>query len=365
MNNKWMNVEDFLDDNYKTTFIVGARGVGKTISALTYGIKQAYKNNQIFIYLRRYLTEIEKMNIDLKLLSDLTGLDITVENVTVDGLRKKNDNNKSKKEKTKVKNSGTMEYDYGYRKTKESARMIVADDGTTKKPVGYILALNVVSKYKSNSYNNCFLIIYDEFIDIKNKEIKNETWLYAQFALTVFRDFKKYKALFLANATNIFNCYFVDFNIYPKNKNVTKYRDKSMKIVNYKTSKELDNERNNTALAKMLRLLDDTSSLDNRFDYDPAGFIKKQDQHAKCIAIYRFNKKNYGLWKSKNYFTLSNKSDITISNKISVDDINDNFFYDPAGLLKCAQLLKNHMLTFNSLETRGQCIKEMKKTKCL
>ena len=138
-----------------------------------------------------------------------------------------------------------------------------------------------------------------------------------------------------------------------------------MKIVNYKTSKELDAERNNTALAKMLRLLDDTSSLDNRFDYDPSGFIKKQDQHAKCIAIYRFNKKNYGLWKSENYFTLSNKCDITISNKISIDDIDNNFFYDPAGLLKCAQLLKNHMLTFNSLETRGQCIKEMKKTKCL
>lgn len=324
---KWLQIQDFISDSYATTFVIGARGVGKTISSLVYGIKQSYENNQKFIYLRRFQSEIDTLGLDVNLLSKLTGYDISIDSVKDDSGRR--------------------------------SKMIKAGD----KPVGYLLALSVASKYKSNSYSDVFLIIYDEFIDIRNRELKGETNLFLNFAMTVFRDFKKYKALFLANATNIFNAYFIDFNIFPKSR-ITKDKSLSIKIVMYQASAELD-ERLKTPLARQVEALNDDADLHNRFQFDETGFIKKQTKQAKCIKIIRFEGIDYGLWKSKGYFTLSEKFDPTTIDKVSIDEIKEGYFYDKGGLLKCANLLKMNRLTFSNLITRGKCIKEMKMTRCL
>lgn len=324
---KWLQIQDFISDNYATTFVIGARGVGKTISSLVYSIKQSYENNQKFIYLRRFQSEIDTLGLDVNLLSKLTGYDISIDSIKDDSGRR--------------------------------SKMIKAGD----KPVGYLLALSVASKYKSNSYSDVFLIIYDEFIDIRNRELKGETSLFLNFAMTVFRDFSKYKVLFLANATNIFNAYFIDFNIFPKSK-ITKDKKLSIKIVMYQASTELD-ERLKTPLARQVEALNDDADLHNRFQFDETGFIKKQTKQAKCVKIIRFESTDYGLWKSKTYFTLSEKFDPTTIDKVSIDEIKEGYFYDKGGLLKSADLLKMNKLTFSNLITRGKCVKEMKMTNCL
>lgn len=199
---KYINIADFINDGFATTFILGARGVGKTIGAFVYMINQFKETGAKGIYLRRYQIEVEKAGIDAGLLSELTGSEITRETIEIEAVA----------------------YDF------------ILVDG---EPAIYMLALNTLGKYKSSAFPGVNIIIYDEFIDIKNRELKNETDIFYQFAMTIFRDFIKYKALFLANNTNIFNCYFLDLEVLPKGR-VTKFREESIKIIAYETSSILD-----------------------------------------------------------------------------------------------------------------------------
>ena len=58
MQNKYFDITNFYDSNYPTTFVLGARGVGKTVSSLAWLIKKSYKDKTKFVYLRRYQVEI-------------------------------------------------------------------------------------------------------------------------------------------------------------------------------------------------------------------------------------------------------------------------------------------------------------------
>lgn len=273
MSKKYLDITDFLQPDYATTFIIGARGVGKTISSFVSEIKYCYEKDLKFIYLRRYQTEIDTLGLNLRLISKLTGLSVSIDEVKDDTGRR-----------TKMITAGIKT---GV-KNKDGSEQV-----KDKKNVGYLLALSVAAKYKSNDYTGTHIIIYDEFIDIRGRELKGETTLFLNFAMTVFRDFSKYKALFLANATNIFNCYFVDFNILPKGK-VTKSRKLSIKIVMYQTSSELS-KRNITPLAKLMNFVSEgDSSLTNNFVYE-TGFLGKQGSKAKCKAVMMYDDRIFGL----------------------------------------------------------------------
>lgn len=318
---KYIKISDFLQDEYPTTFIVGARGVGKTISSLTEGIRNAYDNDKKFIYLRRYQSEIDTLGLPVKLLSELTELEISVE---------------SKKDKSGRK-----------------SKMIIAND----KEVGFLLALSTVGKYKSNDYSDVDIIIYDEFIDIRGRELRGEVNLYFNFAMTVFRDFSKYKAVFLANATNLFNCYFVAFGVIPEKK-VTKLKDLGIKIIMYETSDEL-NQRNETPLAKMITFIDsDDSALSNKFkDYN--GFLGKLTSKSKSLYTMRIDDERYGVWDNGDKLIVSPKYDGY--NKIVIDGLpNDDEKYRPDLLLRLATLLKANRVEFTDKITRGNVIKAMK-----
>lgn len=322
---KYIDINQFLADDYATTFIVGARGVGKTVNALVYAIKKAYDENKKFIYLRRYQTEIDTLGLNLPLLSKLTGHKIVMEQVPDDSGR--------------------------------TSLMLTAD----KKPVGYLLALSVASKYKSTDYTGCFLIIYDEFIDIRGRELKNEVNLFLNFAMTVFRDFSKYKSLFLANATDLFNCYFIAFNLIPRGK-ITKDKKLSVKVVMYKTSEELE-KRNKTPLARLVYALDsDDPSLSNDFHISE-NYIDKQEPNAKCIYIMRVNGTDYGLWKG-NYYTLSKKYDPGAP-KVSLDALAPDYDFRPYYTQSIAAMLISHSLSFSDLMTRGVWLKFLKEKRLI
>ena len=132
-NKKYINPADFQQERYPVTFIIGARGVGKTIGALKDKLLKNYENKTMFIYLRRYQTEIDTASFNLTLLSQLIG-HVVSRNVA-------EDRNGRKFESLLVDNV----------------------------PVCYLLSLSTASKYKSNDYSLVTEIVYDEFIDPRGR----------------------------------------------------------------------------------------------------------------------------------------------------------------------------------------------------
>ena len=343
MSKKYLDITDFLQPDYATTFIIGARGVGKTISSFVSEIKYCYEKDLKFIYLRRYQTEIDTLGLNLRLISKLTGLSVSIDEVKDDTGRR-----------TKMITAGIKT---GV-KNKDGSEQV-----KDKKNVGYLLALSVAAKYKSNDYTGTHIIIYDEFIDIRGRELKGETTLFLNFAMTVFRDFSKYKALFLANATNIFNCYFVDFNILPKGK-VTKSRKLSIKIVMYQTSSELS-KRNITPLAKLMNFVSEgDSSLTNNFVYE-TGFLGKQSSKAKCKAVMMYDDRIFGLWKDVHSYVLSTRYDPSCANKLSMDTVDDEYYYNPSFTITLVHFLITKNLVFSDELTRGLWFKLFKEKRLI
>ena len=107
---KYIHVSSFEQDAYPVTFIIGARGVGKTVHALSENLKRCFENGTQFIYLRRYQTEIDTLSINLTLLSDLIAHEVTLDNIKYESVR--------------------------------TSKILLVD----REPVLYILALSVASK---------------------------------------------------------------------------------------------------------------------------------------------------------------------------------------------------------------------------
>lgn len=328
---KYIKPSKFEDHKFPVTFIVGARGVGKTINSLAENLKRCYEAKTMFIYLRRYQTEIDTLGLNLQLLSDLIKCDVTIDLYKDD--------------------SGRV------------VKVLMVNDV----PTAYLLALSVASKYKSNDYSRVDKIIYDEFIDIKGRELKNETFLFINFAMTVFRDFSKYNVLFLSNATNLYNCYFLDLEILPKSR-ITKFKDKGIKIVMYETSSELDKERLSTVLAKQVEIIEGEqgSSLSNNFDNEFNDFLTKLNKNCKYQFTLALNNDKYGVYydTKQDIYIISPKYDRTNKNKYACtyeDSANDFPVITPILLGNLKANFERGTLYFTDPKTRTRFIKYIKK----
>lgn len=278
---------DFKKPGAPMTFIVGARGVGKTVNVLAYMLKRCYQTNTKFIYLRRYDNEIETTRVDLNLQSKLVGYEVS--------------------------RSSYID------ENKVGSDMLWVED----KPIGYMMSLNSASKVKSNAFPDVEWIVYDEFIDPKGRELKNETLKFYSFAQTVFRDYDKYKAIFLANATNLYNNYFLDLEILPTGR-VTNFRDKGIKVIMYETSSALRSKNEHSFLGKQLTIIEGEtgSSLTNNFDNQFDDFIRKLNKDCKFLYSLKIRDEIYGVWTyqedDQSCILVSNKTDPSKKEKFSL-----------------------------------------------
>lgn len=319
---KFIDVEQFQQPEYPVTFIIGARGVGKTISSLSKKLKTNWQNHTMFIYLRRYQSEIETASFNLALLSKLVGHTVT--------------------------------RDWATDKNGKKVDCLLVDNTI----VCYLLALSTAAKYKSNDYSEVTEIIYDEFIDPRGRELKNETKLFLNFAMTVFRDFTKYHALFLANATNLYNCYFLDFMILPKYK-ITKFSKLGIKIVMYQTSAALNEEHYNSVLGQQVLRLEgeDSSSLANRFDNAYDDFISSLDKYAKYQMTIRLGGVAYGIYTDLDFIIISTKVDTSFPEHYAMtyDDAGDDYpMIDPLQTNSFIAAFKRGQLRFTDVKSRSK-----------
>ena len=114
---KYINIKNFMQDEYPWTFIVGSRSNGKTINSFVTMINEFLNSGRLSIYMRRFDTEIERTAIDLNLVGSLTGTELAREKVKING---------------------------------------VATDVITvnEEPAIYMIALSVAGKFKSNAFPN-------------------------------------------------------------------------------------------------------------------------------------------------------------------------------------------------------------------
>lgn len=325
---KFIKVSDFQQPEYPVTFIIGARGVGKTVSALASKLKANYDQGTTFIYLRRYQSEIETAAFNLELIGKLIGHQIT--------------------------------RDFYTDKNGKRAEFLFVDSS----PVCYLLSLSTAAKYKTNDYSDVTEIVYDEFIDPRGRELKQETKLFLNFAMTVFRDFSKYHALFLANATNLYNCYFLDFQIMPKRR-ITKFRPLGIKIVMYQTSAQLQAEHLHSVLGQQVLTIEgEGSSLYNQFDNQYEDFITKLTGKAEYRLSLRLNGHLYGYYKDGNNRVISAKADEEFPRRFAMtyDDATD--VIPVVNAIQTQSLIgrfKNIELKFTDVKTRTEWIKFFKR----
>lgn len=325
----YINLREFTRDGYSTNFILGARGVGKTVSAFNQAIKHTAKTGEAFVYLRRYETELETLVLDIPLLREL--------------------NPKYNIERKKETLEGA---------TSPSDVLLV--DGVVSV---FFIALSTASKVKSTNFSKVYEVDYDEFIDIRGKELANETTLFLEFMKTVFRDSRRYRVVFLANATNIYNNYFLDFEIMPS-KRVTKFKDKNIKIVMYKTDAELAERENNTDLAGLIRLVEgeENSTLNNTFDNGFNDFLTKLDGRSKTELIIKHLNTNYYLYRTNSKWIISDRGNANIKDRLAltVDDISENYPLmnnELYGTLRENFTLNN--LYFTDVKTRSRFIRTL------
>lgn len=166
--------------------VIGGRTTGKTYSALKY----CYKTKKKFVFVKRNIE-------DVKLLCNKGKL--SEYEFDASPFKPINRDLGSNIQSRLISDKGIGAFYH------------VSDEETCGQPVGYILALNAVQKFKGFDLSECDLIIFDEFIPqpwerINNKEGEQLLDLY----ITVARDREKrgkdpLKLILLANAVRLYN----------------------------------------------------------------------------------------------------------------------------------------------------------------
>ena len=326
---KYINLPDFMQKEFPWLFIVGSRGCGKSINIFVTAINEFKKSGRRSIYLRRFDTEIERTAIDLSLIGSLTNTEVAREKVKINGV---------------------------------NTDVITVDE----EPAIYMIALSVAGKFKSNAFPNIYAIFYDEFLDMNNRELKDETNKFPQFATTVFRDMSQFKAVFVANATNLFNCYFLDLEILPTS-TITRNKDLGVKIVMYKTSEELQQEQLSSKLARIVQHIegDEGSSLTNTFKGNFDTFIRKLGKNDKYLGTYKLNDTLYGAYKHGSDVIISSKADPNFKFKLALSygDVDEEFaLVDWERYQTLRQMFLRQHVFFTDIRTRTIFMKRFKKS---
>ena len=176
----YYNYDQLWSRNGTFNFVTGARGLGKTYGAKLFCIRNAIRNGDQFIYLRRYNTELAgKSTFFADIEHEFPGFEFRV-------------------------NGNVAEYTVEGRKDWQV--------------MGYFAALSKAQSYKSRAYPLVKTIIFDEFIIETGhiRYLKNEAKVFTDFYSTVDRYKDKTRVLFLANAISIVNPYFAKYDVVPR-----------------------------------------------------------------------------------------------------------------------------------------------------
>lgn len=246
--------------------IIGGRGIGKTYGFKKDCISRFKKKGKQFLYLRRYKTDLKKIN---------TFLNDQFENFKDD----------------EFKITGGSNFTTFYINGCE---------------MGYATSLTAFASLKSTSYVDVDTIILDEFIPEKagyNAYIPNEVEIFLNIIDSIFRQREGYVYL-LANNVSIVNPYFSYFGITPnpnKEFNTFKGNESVEQILVQICHNEY--RKGNKEKSKFHKLISGTPYGDynaGKFVYDTNDFIKKKTPECDYLCTLYFEGVYYGTWVDMN-----------------------------------------------------------------
>ncbi len=240
---------------------VGSRGGGKTYDWKGRPLVRFLKDGSQFVWVRRYRTELDEMLANDGFLKDIR--------------------NDERFKDVELKTDSKFCYVNG-------------------KIAGEFIALSQAQKYKSRSFANTWLVVFDEFIiSTKNTKLhyigKSEPELFEDLLNTIFR-MRPIRAVLLANSITFNNPYFLHYDVRPFNGRF--YWQKSRRVlVEMWNGKEYREAVDRSDIATLTR---DTRysayALDNEFYLDNDTFVEKRTNAARFLCGVHTANGNIGFW---------------------------------------------------------------------
>ena len=166
MGNKYYSLKNLLSCNANWNILFGMRSNGKSYSVKKYVIEQCFKNNEEFVYLRRWSEDIKEKEVSTYF-EDCPVKDIT---------------------KGEYEGIAAFRGFFYWYVTDENDKQVRCG-----KPIGRYCSLNQAERYKSQVFTRVQYIIFEEFLTNKvylggNTPGRNEPAFLMQFVSTVSRD---------------------------------------------------------------------------------------------------------------------------------------------------------------------------------
>lgn len=301
------------------SFVIGARGFGKTYGFKKFVINQFIKHGYQFIYLRRYKSEFSKVKFFF------------------DAVKK----------------------EFPQHKFEVKGRTFYIND----KIAGWGIPLSSWQSEKSTEYPDVATIIFDEFIREKDmgRYLPNEPRALLNFTDTVFRlrDGAQNRIICLSNAVTIVNPYFVFFGLIPdKNK---EFYTKGECVVQIADSTDFVEERKQTRFGKLIAGTEYAEmALNNEFTGDNYTFVAKRTKDSNFLFAITYDGLTFGVWHDNNYMYMSQQYDMYTKNHFAIRNedmtedtklcINANSHYY---LKKFLSAFNKGLLRFDNLKIRG------------
>ena len=274
-------------------FVIGNRTAGKSFFWKEYAVNRFIKHGEQFVYIRRYKNDLKKV----------------------------------------VKNFfNDIGFKFKDHKLQVKGREFYVDD----KLAGFAIALTEGEQNKSNSLPDVKLMIFDEFLNKKEKYIGGRSGVQEvedclDLYMTIARGGGKYvrddvRFVFISNAMSIINPYFLYFGIEKRIK-------KGMKILTQEGGRKgwalelYVNEQAKDAVlnSKLGDLIEGTNyaemALNNEFFLDDSEFIEKAPAGCRYQCTLRYAEKTFGLWldRTSSVFYVNEKYDPSCKIVYSLD----------------------------------------------
>lgn len=325
----YYNPQKLYSYNRLLNFVIGARGIGKSYAFKKIPIKNFIKKGEQFIYIRRYKSDLKKIQ---NYFNDVSS-------------------------------------EFPDHKFEVKGRELWID----KKRFGWAIPLSSWQSEKSTAYPNVTTVVFDEFLIEKSntRYLQNEVGNFLNLLDTIIRTRENVKVFCLSNATSIINPYFIYFQLIPDiNKRFNAYDEC---VIEIPESRDFSEERKKT---KFGRLISNTEyadmALNNEFTGDNETFIKKRPSYARFIFTICLKKKFYGVWiddmTQELYISKKHNPNVKLILTCYPDDYKEGYtliksYKNHYASLRIVDLFKRGDLFFEDLESRAMGYEFLKAVK--
>lgn len=258
----WYDKQQLLSYNKIFNFVLSNRGGGKTFHFTRWAIDDFLKNKKECVWVRRYQTEIDEMNLNEKFF---------------DAVR---------------------EY------YPETEFKINGNTGLINGEVAiHFIALSTSRQLKSNNFPRVNKIVFDEFIIDKGRVsyLKNEVEVFLDLFETVDRMRDTTRAILLANSVSVVNPYFTFFRVRPNPQKRFNVYPTGI-CIEFFTDKEFVAAKKQTRFGKLIngtRYAD--FAIDNKWLNDNETFIEQKPKNGSTFMMgLKYQGQMFGFWVNYN-----------------------------------------------------------------